>query len=579
VADACVLLRSRLNNLSQTYVVAGSYATSVALISSSGPTLLELDVDEPGHTLQVAMEPCRYQGDTTSSIPSLGRAYLAQGLSFYKLFMFRSNLSVHEIIVYATPSTAARETSRDEVKDLSWTIVFRPKKAVRTIGDIQEMDDFLQPEGIEAMTEPQSKLLSQVPRLTDRTEMDTTHRVVEHVLLYNTLSHDESDTGTTAMSLSVPVMVTQLRMRLSDSDYNAEPPMGTLLEFAAMKLDVSDVDEASLALQDLLDSQPQGDATVEARQIASNRLLHVAEGELPSISGLYDSILQSWVAPLPPHVSRGVRQQKERLARRIAAEVTSASIRVLENDMQGVVAESQPEVILDGGIAMPILPSLPVSSQWTSSQPLPTPPSSQSQFQPASQSFSSLSQASSFTISTLADPLMRLRKHLSFNEKTVPQEVMPDSVSRLLSQWQPGADPRAYDWNTAERATRIEADEEIDQQQLDKARRRKERREKRQRREDELAQVQPSNQPFVQPSSQPFTFVKPAIPRSSPGPMLPPSSQAMGQHTTSHVPLPGASSQSQWFGSFPLIQSQVEPGKFGGRPDKKKKKKARVSGF
>lgn len=349
-----------------------------------------------------------------------------------------------------------------------------------------------------------------------------------------------------------------------------------------MKIDVSDVDEASSALHDLLDAQIQGDDTVEARSIASSRLLHLAEDESLTISGLYDSILDSWVAPLPPHVPRGVRQHKERLGRRIAAEVILASTRALHKETRATVVDNQPGLSRDSGLSVPILPSQPVrSSQWTSSQPLPTPPSSQSQSQSHTlQSFSSSSQASPFTASTLADPLTRLRKHLKFNKDMIPQEAMPDSVSRLLSQWQPGTDPRTYDWDAAERANRVETGEEIDQQQLEKARRRKERREKRQRREDELAQVQPSSQPFVQPPSQPFTFAKPtAFPRSSPGPTIPASSQTTSQHPFPYVPLPGASYQSQGFSSFPPVQSQVEPGKFGGRPEKKKKKRGRVSGF
>jgi RNA polymerase I-specific transcription initiation factor RRN6 len=52
------------------------------------------------------------------------------------------------------------------------------------------------------------------------------------------------------------------------------------------------------------------------------------------------------------------------------------------------------------------------------------------------------------------------------------------------------------------------------------------------------------------------------------------SSQVPSQSYT-QVPLPGSGPSSQ--GPFGA-QSQVEPGRFGGRPEKKKKKK-RVGGF
>jgi RNA polymerase I-specific transcription initiation factor RRN6 len=72
--------------------------------------------------------------------------------------------------------------------------------------------------------------------------------------------------------------------------------------------------------------------------------------------------------------------------------------------------------------------------------------------------------------------------------------------------------------------------------------------------------------------SQPTTF-----PRSSPGPML------GGMGSSSQAPSQSRSqSQSQVpsYGSNLIIpQSQVERGKFGGKLDKKKKKKGRISGF
>ena len=316
---------------------------------------------------------------------------------------------------------------------------------------------------------------------------------------------------------------------------------------------------------------------IEVHSIASTHLLQLGDGPQPTISAFYDSILENWIAPLPPHVPKRVRRRKERLARRVAAEVMLASTRAFQQETDATAAETQPGPDLDNGLSLPILSSQPVggsSQEWASSQPLPTPPPSQSQpsqsqtTTPSSQPLAS-QHPSSFVASTLAGPLTRLRKHLILNADAVPEDAMPDGVSRLLSQWQPGTDPRAYDWDAYEQATRLETAGEVDPEQLEKVRRRKERRERMQKRENELAQAQPSSQPF----SQPFPFAKSTVfARSSPGPMR--------EATSQHVPLPGASSQSQGLGSLPFgMQSQVEAGKFGGRPDNKKKKKGRVIGF
>lgn len=147
-------------------------------------------------------------------------------------------------------------------------------------------------------------------------------------------------------------------------------------------------------------------------------------------------------------------------------------------------------------------------------------------------------------------------------------------MQQLLGQWQHGTDPHTYDWNAAETADRVDDLDEISQQQLEKAQRKKERRERRQKREDELAQPQPS--------SQPFTTAPIVYPRSSPGP------DPAGIGSSSQIPLQPfvqlptriVTSQGQGSSQPFVVHSQMEPGKFGGRPDKKKKKKGgRVSGF
>jgi RNA polymerase I-specific transcription initiation factor RRN6 len=350
-----------------------------------------------------------------------------------------------------------------------------------------------------------------------------------------------------------------------------------------MELGIPDVDEASASLQQLLHDEGR-DKAVELRHIAAAHLLHLGTDEQPSIASLYDSMLETWIAPLTAEVPRRVRKHKERLARRIAAEVMLASTRALHRESQTTIFESQSQPSQDSGISMPILSSQPLpgsSSQWMSSQPPSSEPLSLLQPQPSlpplSTPISSQTQMSSQSLPPprhdIADPLARLSKHLKFKEDATPTLPIPENVNKLLAHWQPGVDPCLYDWRASERADRVNEIDESSQKELEKARKRKARREKKQKRENELMQSKPS--------SQPFTFVQPPVfPRSSPGPLLGPmgSSQAPSQPFV-HVPFPGTGSQSQQgFGPF-VAQSQVEPGKFGGRPEKKKKKKGRVSGF
>lgn len=356
------------------------------------------------------------------------------------------------------------------------------------------------------------------------------------------------------------------------------------LELAGANIAVSDIDEASSALQELLLDIEQAGTVGGTRiaRIAPQRSLHVGADLQPDISGLYDEILQSWIASLSQNVPVRLRQHSERLARRIAAEVTLAGMRQIPHGLQAVDLNTQPDVDKRVDMNMPILSSQPLASsppRMPSTQPLPTPPLSQSGSQPPSSrspgslAVHSLEPNSSSQSPTDSEPITRLSRHLRFKDDVLSPVSVPDSVQQLLGQWQPGTDPHTYDWTAAEVADRIENLDEISQQQLEKARKKKERREKRQRREDELARSQPS--------SQPFATVPIVYPRSSPGPMF------GGMGGSSQIPLQpfslpsrNVNTQGQESSQPFVAQSQVEPGKFGGRPDKKKKKKGgRISGF
>jgi RNA polymerase I-specific transcription initiation factor RRN6 len=119
-----------------------------------------------------------------------------------------------------------------------------------------------------------------------------------------------------------------------------------------------------------------------------------------------------------------------------------------------------------------------------------------------------------------------------------------------------------YNWASLERTLRPEDLDEESQQQREKERKKRERRDKRQQREDELVRAKAV--------TQPTTF-----PRSSPGPML------GGIDSSSQMPSQGQSQGHVSFqsGGLMMPQSQVERGKFGGKLDKKRKKKGRISGF
>jgi RNA polymerase I-specific transcription initiation factor RRN6 len=212
----------------QAYNFTSSSLAPAALASSASPTLLNLTVDAPGHTLQLAIEPCVFQGHSSSNKSGLGREYIARGLRFFKLFMLQSDLSVHEAILYATSSSNGGESHGSTVKDVSWTRAYRPRKDVRTVRRVHEMDDFLELEGMEPSEEPVSKLASQAPKWVESKDIHTAHRVVNHRTIYDALIQKNSTGVSIAEFVSVPTVVEQLRQLLTDPTNASQLPTSTM---------------------------------------------------------------------------------------------------------------------------------------------------------------------------------------------------------------------------------------------------------------------------------------------------------------------------------------------------------------
>ncbi|KAH7088796.1 RNA polymerase I-specific transcription-initiation factor-domain-containing protein [Paraphoma chrysanthemicola] len=570
--NLCLLLYSRLNNMVQMYTFVDN-SFDDAPISSSSPTLIGSFLDGIGHVTSIAMDHLPFTGDTDSTALGVGRLYFMQGRQFYKLFTMQADLSVHEHIVYVPAvSKNGGNQQTGSVKDLGWSTIHRPKRYKNALEE-----EILDIEEFEALEGPISKLPFQAAAWRDIRDHGRNHSTLDLGVLYGAVSRRARSDDP---KVDIPTLAGQLRERVLDSAGVEQLPLGTLMDFAGRQIDVSDIDEASTMLADLFTLE---NSLTRVRRIASIRLLQLGDDEADAtLSRLYDDILHTWIASLPPDMPLRVRQRKERLARRIAAEVTLASVRILQQDVETDLSDTPRGPSQDGGISMPILSSQPLASSspntshWPFSSPLPSVAASQSMHtltsHPQSSQLSSQPHIDSLPSPkarpTPSDPIARLSKYLKFKDDAVASAPLPPTVNQLLSHWQPGEDPSKYDWEAIERADRAENMDVPSQQQQEKERRRKERREKKQKREDELARSQPSSQPFV--------FAKPVIPRSSPGPVLAGmnSSSQIPSQGYPQVPLPGTVLSSQ--GPFGA-QSQVEPGKFGGRPDKKKKKK-RVTG-
>lgn len=543
--EIAFFIHSRLNSLVTVYRLADQPCESVPYCSL-GPTTLRLDCwdreCESKPILNLELSQLTFK-DSGTGPRGLGSTYEDRGVRFYQLSAVLDDLSVVQTMLCCL-STDSGEMLIEEVEATTWTKVVRPPTLASILKKTasRDEDDFVVPDGLIDAPNPQLKFGFSPPQLVGPETTDNGRRIYDFSNLYEVLASNHTMAQVTGEKTpeTVPIseLVDEIKWRLGREE-NVHPwTVGTLQEYAEAMVTVDDVDEASEKMHSL-SIMPHA-SSLEFRRIASDAVLGFGngQGEGPyALSSVYDQILQNWVAPLPTSIPVRTRQNKESMARRIAAGIVLGSTRIRHSDSREDVVDSQPETSQDSAVALSS--SLPqYSSQSGDSDG------------PASQPRSTFN---------ASNPLARLSKHLLIGNTSQP-EIAP-SINQVLSHWQLGTDPSLYDWEATERALEeeIELEEEGSQKRREKARRKKERHVKRQKRENDLfsGRVEAGNM-----ESQPQTL------RSSPGPVFATNSSQVH-----------ASSQSQAFGGMLGVQSQVEPGKHGGRPAKKKKVKSRMSGF
>lgn len=561
--ELSVVLYSRLNHLVQVYSFTDRPASPAAVVAVSDPVPLDLTLDSCGRIAQLHIEPMQYGEITHNKLSRESNSLqMEDDVRFYRILIVQLDLSVHEVVVSTNDRTPdATFTSYHDFPVFTRTVL----KYRRTIRKelVEEGDEFIVPDGLQILKEPTTTTPSQAPHWTQNCTRTYSHCGIDYGLLYDALT--ETNDGQEVL-IDIAAVTERLRQVLVADQVVPLISVGTLMDAVGSKLRIPDVDEASSMLQELLLSETSHNTYL----IASARVLNLNESPEPTIVDVYDTILQSWVAPLPRDVPVHARRRKERLARLVAMEVILSSRRIIHEQLDFPVIVSQMDSSQDSGMALPILPSKPKDSVRVDAEqrPLLHPLSTSPHSSMPSSSMPSSSPPTLFNRATPSDPIARLSKHLHIRETSLTPTIIPPNVNRLLGHWSVGSDPHTYDWSVTEQTLREEILDETSQKQREKDRKKQERKVKRQERENELMRSKAISHPV------PFA-------QSSQGPILPgigSSSQAPSQ-SLPQAPIPGRGFTGPGGMDILAPLSQVEPGRFGGRPDLKKKKKSRVSGF
>ncbi|KAF2395530.1 hypothetical protein EJ06DRAFT_585857 [Trichodelitschia bisporula] len=352
-------------------------------------------------------------------------------------------------------------------------------------------------------------------------------------------------------------------------------PACTFMELSQSLAQVEDLDEASGELSRLCSLASAPDSPHEPVLVAGNLpmgnwfpLGHA--GADVTLGDLYDRLLEDMISTLPMEVSGRYRLAKEHVARSIAGELSLAKSCIkLQHPVEEPEELPEPEDFPGRGFA----PAFPTSSQGGElpygsqvypepfSDILPTP----------SATLSMHSQPTFGTASSIVSVKASFARLANYVGTQRPFPIPTSQPSRLLSHWTLGSDPAAYNWTETLLAIEAEGEAEaaaMEQTPKQRARAmaRAEKKLRKQRREIQLAAEQAAEdasqtiivRPYSQPEAPPRPFTLASSP--GPGPGFAGSSQPV---------------QSQSQGGLPNMASQVEPGRFGGRPQKKK----RVGGF
>ncbi|EFQ96589.1 hypothetical protein PTT_00373 [Pyrenophora teres f. teres 0-1] len=516
--ESFVIVYSTLNTCIQVYSYRKSSSSSPAPVACSDPSLLSLGLDESTRISRIHIESMKQEG-------------MQNDINFFRLFVTLSDGDMQELVMYS--SSLESTGSYQPLMDFKKSTVKHPRAGFSKKDIVHAEDDFVVPNRLAFAGAPHARITSQLPKLLPPLETvvrrhfrrhETTKRIGRSLAM----AHRVSD------GVDVVQIANEVRQMLTQGLDAIARPFRTLMEHANMNVIVFDLDAASSGIEDLFSLQNRH-ATVQIRHIASGSRLELSKDGNTTLADVYNDILEKWVTPLLPKAAVYIRLAHERLAQQVATELVLSSTRVRERglDDQNIDPQSQ-----DSGFHP--------SSHFFSSQPLPTPPLS---------SFPGSSPpVPPSTTSILSGTLTRLGMHLPLRESSQNPASIASSKPRVLARWQTGNDVRTFIW--AESDVQLEA---IQQQRM-----KMERREKRQQRKAERVRLKDMSQ-FV------------SFPQSSPGPML--GSMGSGSQMPSQSQSQSQSQLPSQTGGFIIPQSQTERGKFGGRLEKKKKKKTRMSGF
>lgn len=220
-AEICIFLTSRLNKLVQVYYLQDYPADASDIVISTDPVTLDLTLPAAVHVTHMHLEALEYGTRAQSQFNQRNASahlYLERAVPFYQLTVALSDLSVLQTVLLP-------EGCDVDFEPLVWTKTISTNRSLYTSTNVDEMDDFVVPNGLIETTTPELKLKSQAPRLLPRSDQPNC-RVMDYTAIYSALFHSDQNCPAVGDSITMETITERLREMMASEVNPPEPFSG-----------------------------------------------------------------------------------------------------------------------------------------------------------------------------------------------------------------------------------------------------------------------------------------------------------------------------------------------------------------
>lgn len=206
-----LFLTSRLNKVVQVYQFQDNPSTPAGFVATTDPIDLGLILPTTANISQMQFQLLEYG---TKVVPehrpknASAQSYFQNAVPFYQLTVILTDLSVYQTVMLASEHDPNPEP-------LAWRRIVVAKHSLDARAKIDEMDDFIEPNGPDWDADPELKLKSQALRLVPWSDRPAALMTVNNTTLYDALVDPEADAEA---SIPLEALILQLHEMLEGAD-------------------------------------------------------------------------------------------------------------------------------------------------------------------------------------------------------------------------------------------------------------------------------------------------------------------------------------------------------------------------